>query len=119
MTIVVGYSTKPEGDAALRAAIAEAEVRGLPLVVVPNSADDCAGAQAVLAPLNHLEHRLAEPSEVGLVGDHILEVADQAGAELIIIGLRRRSSTGKLLLGLNAQKVLLDAGIPVMAVKAP
>ena len=47
----------------------------------------------------------------------LLEVAEQVNADLIVIGLRRRSPVGKLLLGSNAQKILLEAGIPVLAVK--
>ena len=53
-----------------------------------------------------------EPSE-DLIG-----IAEDADAELIVIGLRRRSPVGKLILGSNAQRILLDAKCPVLAVKA-
>jgi nucleotide-binding universal stress UspA family protein len=48
----------------------------------------------------------------------VLRAAESADAEFIVIGLRRRSPVGKLLLGSNAQRVLLDAACPVLAVKA-
>jgi nucleotide-binding universal stress UspA family protein len=50
--------------------------------------------------------------------DEVLKAAESSSAEFIVIGLRRRSPVGKLLLGSNAQRVLLDAGCPVLAVKA-
>jgi nucleotide-binding universal stress UspA family protein len=51
--------------------------------------------------------------------EEIAEVAERVGASLVVIGMRRRSPTGKLLFGSQAQRILLDAGCPVLAVKAP
>ena len=50
--------------------------------------------------------------------DDLIVTAEDAAAAFIVIGLRRRSPVGKLLLGSNAQRVLLDASCPVLAVKA-
>jgi nucleotide-binding universal stress UspA family protein len=51
------------------------------------------------------------------VGDQVLEVADEVSADLIVIGLRRRSPVGKLLMGSVAQRILLGAECAVTAVK--
>jgi nucleotide-binding universal stress UspA family protein len=49
--------------------------------------------------------------------EDVVTVAKEAGAELIVIGLRRRSPVGKLVLGSNAQDILLQADCAVLAVK--
>ena len=41
-----------------------------------------------------------------------------ADAELIVIGMRHRTAVGKFLMGSTAQRILLDAPCPVLAVKA-
>jgi nucleotide-binding universal stress UspA family protein len=51
------------------------------------------------------------------VADQVLAVAEETGAELIVIGLRRRSPVGKLIMGSTSQRVLLGAHCPVLAVK--
>ena len=51
------------------------------------------------------------------VADQLLAVADELSASLIVIGLRRRTPVGKLLLGSVAQRILLGADCPVLAVK--
>ena len=50
--------------------------------------------------------------------DALVALADDTAADMIVIGLRRRSPVGKLVLGSNAQRILLDATCPVLAVKA-
>ncbi|WP_415973808.1 universal stress protein [Rhodococcus sp. 077-4] len=49
----------------------------------------------------------------------IIEVAESVSADLIVIGMRRRSATMKLLLGSQVQRVMLDALCPVVAIKPP
>lgn len=53
-----------------------------------------------------------------LPSEDIVEVAEDLAAEMIVIGVRRRSAVGKLILGSHAQQILLDASCPVLAVKA-
>ncbi|WP_363326355.1 universal stress protein [Haloactinopolyspora sp.] len=129
--IVVGYVPKAEGRAALRRAAEEAKLRGARLVVV-NSArggreyDDETAVEAD-AELAAVRTQLAEAgidAEVrqlvrGMdVAEDLVAVAEETTADFIVIGLRRRSPVGKLILGSNAQRILLDAPCPVLAVKA-
>ncbi len=130
MSIVVGYIPTREGRAALRRAAAEAELRKADLIVVNSESgksfdpDDTLRFEAALEgvrerlgqtgvrlEVRHLV-RANEPAE------DLIAAADSSHAELIVIGLRRRTPVGKLILGSNAQRILLDATCPVLAVKA-
>ncbi|WP_246456301.1 universal stress protein [Nocardioides mesophilus] len=128
-TIVVGYTPTPQGEAALRAALDEAGRRGSSLHVVNASSAEAYVDQGLAGPeqLDDLRRRLAESGVAHQVeqsvgrkdpAEEILDAAERLAASLVVIGLRRRSPVGKLLLGSTAQRVLLQAGCPVLAVKA-
>jgi len=130
MPVIVGFVPTKEGRAALDAAVVEARSRGSRLLVV-NATTGAASADnryvddeqltALRAELDasgldyevsHAVHK-KDPAEI------LVDLAEETNAELIVIGVRRRTPVGKLLLGSQAQKVLLDAECPVLAVKAP
>ncbi len=130
-TIVVGYVPKAEGRAALRRAAEEARLRNLRLVVVNShrggrefGREDAIESETQLDEVrNELDKAGVEHEVRQLVrgldpAEDLISVAEELDAELIVIGLRRRSPVGKLILGSNAQRVLLDAACPVLAVKA-
>ena len=48
----------------------------------------------------------------------VLEAAEENNAEMIVIGLRRRTPVGKLIMGACRSSILLEADCPVLAVKA-
>ena len=49
--------------------------------------------------------------------EKLITTAESPTAASIVNGLRPRSPVGQLLLGSNAQRILLDATCPVLAVK--
>jgi nucleotide-binding universal stress UspA family protein len=115
--IVVGYSSRPEGRAALRRALAEASLRGAALVVLHGDDDDLDELTTDLEAAG-VAYELKVSGEGSDAAEDLIELAEDSHAAFIVIGLRRRSPVGKLLLGSNAQRVLLDASCPVLAVKA-
>jgi nucleotide-binding universal stress UspA family protein len=116
--IVVGSSAKPEGRAALQRALSEAKLRGAALVVVDASPDVERDDLAAELAESGLSYEIRIPADVHDSAEELIRTAEATDADFIVIGLRRRSPVGKLLLGSNAQRVLLDAACPVLAVKA-
>lgn len=130
MTVLVGYLPTPEGDAAFAAGLAEAARRQEPMVVLNSPRDgalisaEMAAPERVTGMMTRAEAAgvpldLVQAPHNGELADHLLSTADRHDASVIVIGLRRRSAVGKLLLGSNAQRILLEADRPVLAVKPP
>lgn len=131
MKIVVGFIDTPEGHAAVDAAIAEAKLRDGALVVVHSmhgggreTGDEyVATAEAFEALSDRLrtEGVAFETHEFvrgNSPAEDIVGAVEASGAGLIVIGIRKRSATGKILLGSNALDILHDASVPVLCVKA-
>jgi nucleotide-binding universal stress UspA family protein len=129
--IVIGYIPKPEGRAALALGAKEAKARSANVVVVNShrggrefDSDDAVESEAQLDEVRKeleaagVEHEIRQLVRGMDPAEDLVNVAAEVSADLIVIGLRRRSPVGKLILGSNAQRVLLDAPCPVLAVKA-
>lgn len=130
MDVVVGFIRSPEGRAALDRSIEEARLREARLVIVNSSTGGHHESDEELIANREeferigkeltamgVEHEVQELVRGNTPAEDLVNVANQTGANLIVIGLRRRSPVGKLLLGSNAQDVLLTADCAVLAVK--
>src|ERR1035437_96285 len=130
MIIVTGFIRSAEGREALKRSIDEVRQHGGPLIVVHSSEGGTSeSAVDVLADNEELEridaelsaegieHEVREFARGGTPAEDVVRVANEAKADLIVIGLRRRSLVGKLLLGSNAQEILTQADCPVLVVK--
>ncbi len=131
MAIVVGYVPTPEGRAALQRAAQECHLRNAELVVINSNrggkdlnAEEAAQYEqeldAVRAALDAagIAHQVRQLVRGLEPAEDLIAVAEEVSADFIVIGLRRRSPVGKLILGSNAQRILLDAPCAVLAVKA-
>ena len=131
MTIVVGYVPRAEGRAALRRAAEEARLRSTRLVVINSNRggrdledDDAIRHEEELARVRAqldqegIEHEVRQLVRGMEPAEDLIAVAEETGADFIVIGLRRRTPVGKLIMGSSAQTVLLEADCPVLAVKA-
>lgn len=131
MTIVVGYVNTPEGEAALDRAVAEAELRNARLEVVHSrkegdqrDVEDIQLYDELLAGIGTrleeagIEHGIHDFIRGNTPAEDLVDSAEELAADLVVMGLRHRTRTGKYLLGSTSQDVLLHVKCAVLCVKA-
>lgn len=103
-------------------------MRGAQLLVVHSGACEPILREEIVARVGALADASGEAAvewmlEVLDVGNQPVEdlvaVVEEHAAQLLVIGIRRRSSVGKFVMGSDAQRILMLAQCPVLAVKAP
>mgnify|MGYP000509357605 CR=1 FL=1 len=129
MTILVAYVPRPEGEAALEKGIEIAKRRQERLVVV-NATVGGKQVDPSMAEVRDVERIEALLAESGLDAEfkqfvrghnavaEIEALVNSLHASVLIIGLRKRTAVGKLILGSVAQELLLSVPCPVLAVKS-
>src|SRR5687767_10228873 len=106
-TVVVGYVPKPEGEAALAAGISEAKLRGSKLVVVNSHrggnefdsekariADDQLAAVRKKLDDSGVDYDIRQLVRGFEPAEDLISLAEANAAELLVIGLRRRTPVG-------------------------
>jgi len=122
--VVIGVDDNEERAMACAQAVADlpGDIAEKRVTVIHSFTDNPSGASAsqlasVRDVTDFLEERgieveVAESS--GDPADQLLEVAQEADANLIVVAGRKRSPTGKALFGSVTQSVILNAERPVM-----
>ena len=128
MTILVAYVARPEGEAALDKGIEIATRRNEALVVVnagPGGKDDTGVVDgyegerlAERLPKLPVQAEFKQFVRGRSAVEEIEELVQQLQVSVLVIGLRRRTAVGKLLLGSTAQEILMTVSCPVLCVKA-
>ena len=128
--IVVGYDGSNTGKAALAVAKEQSKAFDAKVFVIESQiggsdtdAEDIKEGEEVLEFAESYLKEQNVPCETHLLvrgvepGEDIVQFAKDNDADLIIVGVRRRSKVGKLMFGSTAQFVILEAPCPVLTVK--
>jgi nucleotide-binding universal stress UspA family protein len=132
MSVVVAHQVSPIGSVVLTHGAREAALRGVELVVVHvvetldldvedaqrNGLSTDVRAAVAASGSGDVKWDIHLATGTDDIAGTVVQLANQYGAEVLVIGARRRSPAGKFLLGSSAQRIILDADVPVLVVKA-
>ena len=124
--ILLAYVPSATSEAAFDFAVEEAERRDASLLVLASErAPDPRKARGV-TDQRPLQERLEETGlgfELRTVpkrddpADDILDAVEHDDVDLVILGIRKRTPIGKILLGSTSQRVAIESPVPVVLVK--
>lgn len=130
MKILVGYDGSNSSKEALRLARKHALAFGASVDVVTSMEKGTEQEQQAIEDAERgLEWAKTMFAEKGIVckthllirgmtpGEDLIEFARENKPEEIVVGVKRRSKVGKLLMGSTAQYIILQAPCPVVSVK--
>jgi nucleotide-binding universal stress UspA family protein len=129
MTILVAYVPRPEGQTALAKGIELAKERNEHLIVVNatpgGTGDDPSRADAQdverveqLISVSGIQAEFKQFVRGKNAVEELEDLVTTSNASMLVIGLRRRSAVGKLIMGSMAQEILMNISCPILAVKA-
>ncbi len=137
MTVAVAHQSGRASQPVLAAAVAEAALRGTSLAVVHvvtskdldteealrigigGFVEAAVAAQGVSGLEWEIHVATSEAATIDDTASAVLDAVDRVGADLLVIGARRRSPVGKAFLGSVTQEILLDSPVPVLVVRSP
>ena len=130
MKILVGYDGSAPAKEALKLARKHATIFGATVDVITSMEEGAGNQQADIEKaerglewakslfveknipcVTHLMIRGLSP------GEDLVNFARENNADEIVVGVKRRSKVGKLIMGSTAQYVILEANCPVVSVK--
>jgi nucleotide-binding universal stress UspA family protein len=130
MKILVGYDGTNVAKEALNLAKSHAKVFGASVEVVTSMQKGTESESKFIEQAERgLEYARSLFEEDGIAcnthllirgltpGEDLVEFANENKIDQIVVGVKRRSKVGKLLMGSTAQYVILQAGCPVVTVK--
>jgi nucleotide-binding universal stress UspA family protein len=132
MSVAVAHQGPPSSNLALKEAAFESLRRNTSLAVIHvvdtldlDTTEAIRGGVSdevakILADATcDVEWTLHAAAGQGDVAEKVLQLTGETGAELLVIGARRRSPVGKFLLGSITQTIILESDVPVLVVKDP
>jgi len=132
MSVAVAHQGLPSSNLALKEAAFEALRRNTSLAVIHvvdtldlDTVEAIRGgvsdevAKILADATSDVEWTLHAAAGQGNVAETVLQLTGETGAELLVIGARRRSPVGKFLLGSVTQTIILQSDVPVLVVKDP
>jgi nucleotide-binding universal stress UspA family protein len=123
MPVAVIHTDTPEGRAALAAGAGEAAARQQSLLVLhvldDVSASDVEAVRATVGSvLGDGDWELRTTVHEGDPTGALIGLVNESGAERLVVGTRGRNAVGKFLLERPIQRLLVEAAVPVLVVKA-